>query len=124
MDKLLFTKLSEKVKNCNSSHIKAYEFESENITDGFDSAWFQIHERQYGIYCVEIQGDKVFLTEDSNKIARITGEAAEKWLLLAEKWFQDDYREAIEEKIKSDRYFDFIEYDQSHYAHRQRQFSF
>jgi HKD family nuclease len=122
MDKLLFTKLSEKVQNCNSLHIKGYDFESKNITDGFDSAWFQIHERQYGIYCVEIKGKKVYLTEDSNKIARITGKDAEKWLLLAEKWFQNDYSEAILEKEKSDRQFDFLEYDQSYCA--QRQFSF
>ena len=88
MDNYLFLKLTEKVKECNSKNIQNYEFECENVTEGYFSAYFQIHERNYGIYAVEIESDNVFLTEDGNKIFRITGENAEKWLQLAKVFFQ------------------------------------
>ena len=47
MDNYLFLKLSQKVKECNSKQITDSDFEYDDLTEGFTSAWFEIHKLPY-----------------------------------------------------------------------------
>lgn len=97
MYQLLFIKLAEKVKNCNSKQITDSDFEYDDLTEGFTSAWFEIHRLPYAEnFNVKIESDKVYLAQGDTNICRITGQNAENWLQLANDLFQAKYEDEIE----------------------------
>ena len=103
MNYYLFLKLSQKVKECNSKQITDSDFEYDDLTEGFTSAWFEIHKLPYEEnYNVKIEGDKVYLAQGDSNICRITGQNAENWLQLAKDLFQSKYEDEIERVLYGD----------------------
>ena len=113
MNKLLFIKLSEKVKNCNHKEIKDFGFDGEDFSNAeFQSAWFEIHTMPYvENYNVIIrENGKIYLTQGDANICPITGEDAKKWQELANDFFQCHFQEQIEEAQKEDSYNSWLDY--------------
>lgn len=112
MNQLLFNRLSEKVKNCNTKEINDYDFHNCNFSEEtFETAWFQIHEDQKYCYYISInENGKINMMRDDSKVCTITGENAENWKSLADEIFQDRYSERIERAKEESAHNNWIDF--------------